>query len=274
MSVAKVAVLAAGAFAIACCAPEFAALAQEVAGSTPSNGQSYGLHRSPHPVSPPLSGGRPLFHLFGVPVVVSRPTGDPWEVGHKTPTAPCESIRSELAFAVPPASREQAIEMLDNVSVRALDETQAAKLLQRPPSADLLADLLVPQVDKLQAQRTAALIDHEGSWSDADTVTVSDLVTMMQTHYPPYRPYLVRAFSGDQPTPWSYFSLDLCGPLLQVGSMSEGTRALRAPLIVFLQSPPASIEPAWFPGPSTEGPVPQRKGSPADPSNRAGRSGS
>ena len=78
MSVAKVAVLAAGAFAIACCAPEFAALAQEVAGSTTSNGQSYGLHRSPHPVSPPLSGGRPLFHLFGVPVVVNAPVAQPY----------------------------------------------------------------------------------------------------------------------------------------------------------------------------------------------------
>jgi hypothetical protein len=192
--------------------------------------------------------------------VVSRPTGDPWEVGFKTPTAPCESIRSEVAFIVPPATRERATEMLTSVSVRALDERQAANLLRQPPSADLLADLLLPQVDKLEAQRTAAITRHEGSWSDADTITASDLVTMMQTHYPPYRPYLVRAFSGDRPTPWDYFNISLCGTSLQVSSLTAGDRALRTPLIVFLQSAPATVEPAWFPGPATEG------GRPIEPS--------
>ncbi|HEX3406305.1 MAG TPA: hypothetical protein VHS81_03625 [Caulobacteraceae bacterium] len=199
---------------------------------------------------------------FAVPVVASRPTGDPWEVGFRTPTAPCESIRSEVAFVVPPAKRERAIEMLTSVSVRALDERQAADLLRRSPSANLLSDLLVPQVDKLEAQRTAALIHHEGSWSDADTITVSDLVTMMQTHYPPYRPYLVRAFSGDRPTPWDYFDINLCGTSLQVSSLTAGDRALRTPLVVFLQSAPATVEPVWFPGPATEG------GRPTDPSDR------
>jgi len=160
-----------------------------------------------------------------------------------------------MAFAVPPATRERAIKMLSDVSVRRLGENEAAELLRRSPSADLLADLLLPEVEKLQAQRTAALNDHQGSWSDGDTITVSDLLNMMETHYPPYQPYLVRAFSGDQARPWSYFSLNLCGQLLQVNSMmSEGARPLRTPLIVFLQSAPTIVEPAWFPGPSTEWP--------------------
>jgi hypothetical protein len=50
--------------------------------------------------------------------------------------------------------------------------------------------------------------------------------------------WLVRAFSGDQPTPWSYFSHELCGTRRWVGGMSAGTRALSTPLIVFLQSAP------------------------------------
>src|SRR5260221_4992942 len=152
---------------------------------------------------------------FAVPVVVSHPNGDPWEIGHVMPTAPCESIHSEVAFVVPPAARERAIKMLNSVSVRALDEAQAADLLQRPNSANLLADLLVPQVETLQAQPAAAITRHQGSWSDANTIVVSDLVTMMQTHYPRYRPYLVRAFSGDRPTPLGYFDVSLCGASLR-----------------------------------------------------------
>lgn len=190
---------------------------------------------------------------FAVSVVASRPTGDPWEVRYKPATEPCETIHSELAFVVPPASRDRAIKMLKSVSVRPLDERQASDLLQLPASVNLLADLLDPQVNKLWAQRTASITHHEGGWSDADTITVSDLVTMMQTHYPPYRPYLVRAFTGDRPTPWGYFDVSLCGPSLKVDSMTAGLRALRSPLIVFLQSAPATAEPAWFPGPSTEG---------------------
>lgn len=196
---------------------------------------------------------------FAVPVVASRSTGDPWEVRYRPTTAPCEKIHSEVAFVVPPVSRDRAIRMLRSVSVRPLEEHQAADLLQRPASVNLLADLLVPLVGKLWAQRTAAVTRHEGSWGDADTINVSDLVTMMQTHYPPYRPYLVRAFSGDRPSPWDYFNVSLCGSSLEVGSMTTGVRALRSPLVVFLQSAPATADPAWFPGPSTEGPTPSRR---------------
>jgi len=190
---------------------------------------------------------------FAVPVVASRPTNDPWEVHYRSATAPCENIRSEVVFIVPPASRDRAIEMLKSVPVQPLDEHQAADLLQRPASVNLLADLLGAQVNKLWAQQKASPTHREVSWGNADIITVSDLVTMMQTHYPPYRPYLVRALSGDRPTPWGYFRVHLCGPSLEVDSTTAGLRALRTPLIVFLQSAPATVEPVWFPGPPTEG---------------------
>ena|SRR5580658_7730265 len=83
---------------------------------------------------------------LAVPVVVSRPTGDPWELRHKRANAPCENIHREVAFVVPPANRERAIRMLKSVSVRLLHERQAAELLQRPASVNLLADLLVPRL--------------------------------------------------------------------------------------------------------------------------------
>ena len=70
--------LAASAFAIACCVPLLTSRSQYVVRSTAANGQSYGLLRSPHPISPPLSGARPLFHLFGVPVVVNAPVAQPY----------------------------------------------------------------------------------------------------------------------------------------------------------------------------------------------------
>ena len=67
-----------------------------------------------------------------------------------------------------------------------------------------------------------------------------------QPHYPPYRPYLVRALSGDQPKPWDRFNIHLCGDTLIVDSLTQGTTAVRSPLVVFLQSPPTIASPSWY----------------------------
>jgi hypothetical protein len=138
---------------------------------------------------------------LSVPLAYRQTTGDSWDVGGGRPSAPCENIREQLAFNVPPATREQAIRLLKSASVRELGDRQAADLLQHTSADHLLAGLLLLLVSKLQEQRTAALTRMKGSWSVEDEVTESDLIEVWQPHYPPYRPYLVRTLSGDQPKP-------------------------------------------------------------------------
>lgn len=180
-----------------------------------------------------------------VGVVVRQVTGDAWDVGFRTPSAPCERIRSEIAYPLPESTRQTAVAMLAKLSVRPLGDKQAAELLQQTAAGDLFTNLLTAQVTKLQARRNAVFLDHVGSWSDADTVTTSDLVELFGPQYPPYRPYLVRALAGARTSPGN-FTLHLCRDTLLVDNISDGDRASQFPLIIFLQAPPASAIPSWF----------------------------
>ena len=63
-------------------------------------------------------------------------------------------------------------------------------------------------------------------------------------HYPPYRPYLVRALAGPRTSPGD-FILHLCGDILLIDNIPTG-ELLQFPLIIFLQAPPASAIPSWF----------------------------
>jgi hypothetical protein len=176
--------------------------------------------------------------------VVCKMTGDPWDAGFRTPSAPCEQIRGEIAYPLPESTRQSAVTMLQHASVRPLGDRQAAELLQQTAAGDLFTNLLTAQVTKLQAQRNAVFLDHVGGWSDADTVTTSDLVELFGPHYPPYRPYLVRALAGARTSPGN-FNIHLCGDTLLVANISDGERASRFPLIVFLQAAPTTTIPSW-----------------------------
>jgi len=135
--------------------------------------------------------------------------------------------------------------MLADASVRRLDDQQASDLLQPGTAGDLFTNLLTAQVTKLQVQRNIAIRDRLGSWSDADAVTVSDLVALYGRHYPPYRPYLVRALAGPR-TSSANFIIHLCGDTLLIDNLSDGGAARRFPMIIFLQAAPATAIPSWY----------------------------
>lgn len=181
-----------------------------------------------------------------IPPTVCGPTGDAWDPAvFATPTAPCQNIRSQLAFRVPAAQEAAAERLLARRSVRALSDDAAAALLQQASAKDLFRNLLLPQISRLWVQRTAAIEGRGGGWSDADTVTVSDLVDLLTPHYPPYRPYLARGLAGDPGVEPSNFRIHLCGDVLLVDSDTQGKHSVRTPLVVFLQSPPRATVPAW-----------------------------
>ena len=180
-----------------------------------------------------------------VSVATRQATGDSWEVGAGSPTGPCEHIRSEIAYPLPDSTRQTAVRMLADTSVRRLDDQQASDLLQQGTADDLFTNLLTAQVTRLQAQRSTVLRYHVGSWSDADTVTASDLVALYGPHYPPYQPYLVRALAGPR-TSSGNFIIHLCGDTLLVDNLSDGDAARRFPMIIFLQASPTRAIPSWY----------------------------
>jgi len=180
-----------------------------------------------------------------VSVANRQTTGDSWEVGARSPTGPCEHIRSEIAYPLPESTRQTAVRMLADTSVRRLDNQQASDLLQQGTAGDLFTNLLTAQVTRLQAQRSTVLRYHVGSWSDADTVTASDLVALYGPHYPPYQPYLVRALAGPR-TSSANFIIHLCGDTLLIDNLSDGDAARRFPMIIFLQASPTRAIPSWY----------------------------
>ena len=180
-----------------------------------------------------------------VPVATRQTTGDSWEIGSRSPTAPCEHIRSEIAYPLPDSTRQTAVSMLADASLRRLDDQQASDLLQQGTAGDLFTNLLTAQVTKLQDQRNIVIRDHLGSWSDADTVTASDLVALFGPHYPPYQPYLVRGLAGPR-TSSGNFIIHLCGDTLLIDNLSDGDAARRFPMIIFLQAAPAIAIPSWY----------------------------
>jgi hypothetical protein len=180
----------------------------------------------------------------GVPLARMKPTGDVWDSPFSASRAPCEGVRNQVTFVTPPGRRSEAEALLKDVSVRPLSDQEAARLLDRKDPDKLFADLLIEQWKALNAQRRAALIDHRGNWSEADSATSSDLITLTQTHYPAYRPYLVRALNGA--SEYAYFTVHLCGDTLTVNGTSGSEKATRTPLIVYLQAAPVAAIPHWF----------------------------
>jgi len=69
----------------------------------------------------------------------------------------------------------------------------------------------------------------------SSNVSVSTLT--VGPHYPPYRPYLVRALTGVRTSPGN-FTFHLYGDTLLVDNTLGGERASQFPLIIFLQAPP------------------------------------
>jgi hypothetical protein len=181
-----------------------------------------------------------------IPPAVCGATGDAWDpTVFAGQAAPCQNIRSQLALRIPATQEAAAERLLARQSARALSDEATAALLQQASAKGLFSNLLNPLIDRLWAQRTVAIEGRRGGWSDADTVTVSDLVDLLAPHYPPYRPYLVRGLAGDPAAQPGSFEVHLCGEVLTVASITRGEHVVRTPLIVFLQSPPRTSVPTW-----------------------------
>jgi hypothetical protein len=172
----------------------------------------------------------------GGPAGQRQSTGDAWDIGAATLKAPCQRILSEMAFPVPPALRERAVGALQAASVVPLGEGQAAALLDRPSSNRLFADLLLEEVTKIQGQKKSSVDDQ---------LVAHDLIQAMAPHYPPYRPYLIRALAGSTNSA-ATFTLKLCDDTLLVDNASDGDKASRSPMIVFLQARATTAIPSWY----------------------------
>ena len=57
---------------------------------------------------------RPVLSTADASGVAARQvTGDAWDVGFRTPSAPCEQIRSEIAYPLPESTRQTAVTMME-----------------------------------------------------------------------------------------------------------------------------------------------------------------
>ena len=176
----------------------------------------------------------------GSPAGQRQATGDAWDMGAATLRAPCQRILSETAFPIPSTLRDKAVSALQAVSVVPLGDSQAAALLDRPSSNHLFADLLLEEVTRIQGQKKTSVDDQ---------LLAHDLIQSMAPHYPPYRPYLIRALAGPSNAAGN-FTIRLCDDTILVDNISDGDKASRWPMIVFLQARAMTAIPSWYSGKS------------------------